>query len=546
MKNWLDKYNDGGYIQPNNNDSNVSLPPGFKGWGYNTKGDNYNPAWNGPVTRMGGTIPGVTGMMYGRTSGLEPLEPNKAQTGRRLKKSSNPEIREIIRDNIPTNLLSELPTEETIEQIKNNEIQRMLNKRSEVVPYVPQSLASKTLDVATNPMTALGYVARGEDIPDNFTAGPRNATDYALDVINPAQYALDATNLVAGTVKGDLGQIGEGILGIAPLGLEAKNLKKTFTNKNITRKPEQSIENFGPDILYGEDVPVGVRKKLIDKAIENPEFKKLRRDYQEVLQNIKDGETWKYNNPQELLLNIENKGKDLFETDNLISLIPEHQRKTSTMINVNRRELDEFRNSADEVFSLKTPGFHPNEGSYVDFEIPYLNKQHSQSIFTEKNTGKPINTIFDIFSGRQKDFSFPKTHEEALSNINKDLDQYLSKQFYNSFEEHSRINFNDILTKNKNGGVIKDNRGQWAHPGKVTQIDSNNITMQGVPYPVLGISDTGDTKMMQPGEDYKFEGNNVTEYPMAKNGSSLVELNQLTNFTNYNTPQPGGWLDKYN
>jgi hypothetical protein len=33
---------------------------------------------------------------------------------------------------------------------------------------------------------------------------------------------------------------------------------------------------------------------------------------------------------------------------------------------------------------------------------------------------------------------------------------------------------------------------------------------------------------------------------MAKNGSSLVELDQLTNFTNYNTPQPGGWLDKYN
>ena len=31
----------------------------------------------------------------------------------------------------------------------------------------------------------------------------------------------------------------------------------------------------------------------------------------------------------------------------------------------------------------------------------------------------------------------------------------------------------------------------------------------------------------------------------AKNGS-LVELDQLTNFTNYNTPQPGGWLDKYN
>jgi hypothetical protein len=32
----------------------------------------------------------------------------------------------------------------------------------------------------------------------------------------------------------------------------------------------------------------------------------------------------------------------------------------------------------------------------------------------------------------------------------------------------------------------------------------------------------------------------------AKQGKSLVALDQLTNFTNYNTPQPGGWLDKYN
>jgi hypothetical protein len=28
--------------------------------------------------------------------------------------------------------------------------------------------------------------------------------------------------------------------------------------------------------------------------------------------------------------------------------------------------------------------------------------------------------------------------------------------------------------------------------------------------------------------------------------NSLVKLDQLTNFTNYNTKQPGGWLDKYN
>ena len=76
----------------------------------------------------------------------------------------------------------------------------------------------------------------------------------------------------------------------------------------------------------------------------------------------------------------------------------------------------------------------------------------------------------------------------------------------------------------KNGSVIKDDRGQWAHPGEVTEIGSNDITMQGVDYPVLGVSDTGDTKMMYPDQDYKFDGEKVTEFPMA---------------------QDGGWLDKY-
>jgi hypothetical protein len=45
--------------------------------------------------------------------------------------------------------------------------------------------------------------------------------------------------------------------------------------------------------------------------------------------------------------------------------------------------------------------------------------------------------------------------------------------------------------------------------------------MQGVDYPVLGVSDTGDKKLMQPGKDYKFKGSKVTEYPK------------------------GGWLNKY-
>jgi hypothetical protein len=96
------------------------------------------------------------------------------------------------------------------------------------------------------------------------------------------------------------------------------------------------------------------------------------------------------------------------------------------------------------------------------------------------------------------------------------------------FSESPKEAMYRTLNKKKNGGwldkysePIRDDRGQWAHPGEVTEIGSNDITMQGVDYPVLGISDTGDTQMMYPGEDYKFDGEKVTEYPMAQGGKKL-------------------------
>jgi hypothetical protein len=73
----------------------------------------------------------------------------------------------------------------------------------------------------------------------------------------------------------------------------------------------------------------------------------------------------------------------------------------------------------------------------------------------------------------------------------------------------------------KNGGQIVDPMGQWAHPGEITTIPSNDITMKGVNYDVLGVSNTGDKKLMKPGKNYKFDGDYVTEYPK------------------------GGWLNKY-
>jgi hypothetical protein len=44
-------------------------------------------------------------------------------------------------------------------------------------------------------------------------------------------------------------------------------------------------------------------------------------------------------------------------------------------------------------------------------------------------------------------------------------------------------------------------------------------------------------------DNSKSSGKSNMRY--AKQGRSLEKKAQFTNFTNYNTPKPGGWLDKY-
>jgi hypothetical protein len=85
----------------------------------------------------------------------------------------------------------------------------------------------------------------------------------------------------------------------------------------------------------------------------------------------------------------------------------------------------------------------------------------------------------------------------------------------------SQLDNQEEVPQYKQGGVIKDDRGQWEHPGEVTEIGSPHITMQGVNEPLIGISDTGHTQYMEPGKDYHFNGKKVTEFPLNKIGGWL-------------------------
>lgn len=84
---------------------------------------------------------------------------------------------------------------------------------------------------------------------------------------------------------------------------------------------------------------------------------------------------------------------------------------------------------------------------------------------------------------------------------------------------------------------IVDKNGQWAHPGKLTAVPTKDgrITMEGVPYPVMGFVPGQPPIMMQPGGRYQFPGKMVYEIPMVRYGGdpSIPDLSNK------------GWLSKY-
>ena len=218
---------------------------------------------------------------------------------------------------------------------------------------------------------------------------------------------------------------------------------------------------------------------------------------------------------------------ELFDLNNV--------RKPSGSIG-NQGATSEGANNILQSLGIKVKGANPNEVTLKEMVEHLKNNPKDAATYKKFLEKEPINVSelpdgsYQINDGHHRATLSYYSGNENIPTIIKNKGEYIKK---------------------KNGGIIKDDRGQWDHPGEITEIGSNEITMQGVPYPVLGISDTGDTQMMYPEEEYEFDGEKVTEYPMARNGrrqeqKGLVNLDQLTNFTNYNKPQPGGWLNKYN
>lgn len=121
-----------------------------------------------------------------------------------------------------------------------------------------------------------------------------------------------------------------------------------------------------------------------------------------------------------------------------------------------------------------------------------------------------------------------------------------------NFDEGGFIPENEELSKyihyiKQKGGPIVDARGQWAHPGKITRIPSNQITMQGVPYPVLGIGNNGQKQMMYPNQEYYFsDADYVDEYPMMNEGGGILNNNITCSNCGWSWKASEGGADPFN
>ena len=329
-------------------------------------------------------------------------------------------------------------------------------------------------------------------------------------------------------------------------------------------EPAAKVDN-APTLKYTDDLSYEAKKDIreLNYKVQSKTDKETRKLGKPHEAQEEYGEGWKYsdevdfNNPEEVAahrkrwIDSQKKGNFLYQNRSF----PLFDETSDVYTNLTRYNLSDYlKKGLDKRFGTIGNDYTTGYGHKgLDYETNYLN-----DYFKDYRVGLPDGSTVPygkLDGSVEIDPSSFNSSDEVVEELRRLAQTRMGDQFNNAFEKTSRIDFGDLLknknrnggwlSKYENGGVIEDNRGQWAHPGEITKINSNNITMKGVNYPVLGISDTGDTKMMQPGKDYKFKGNSVTEFPMAKDGKSLVELNQLTNFTNYNTPQPGGWLDKY-
>ena len=216
-------------------------------------------------------------------------------------------------------------------------------------------------------MTAAGYVARGENLPGRFQLGPRNEHDYAVDWINPLQGAVALSEIPGELGRGEFLEAGLSGLDALDLGTYArgakkvakplmKPIKKTLAKGALkTFEKARDLEKFGKGKV--EDLKMlanDAARSVDDNFIYPIKYRKQIADVKKLHSGLASE------------LGSDEAAKRLsgvlgIDTTNLNypSLttrprIGSHYNSQSNNINMDFRQLNEFKNSDDYMLSPNT------------------------------------------------------------------------------------------------------------------------------------------------------------------------------------------------
>ena len=359
----------------------------------------------------------------------------------------------------PTDPPSEKDKKSVLDYISNmNKDSDMQSARSRansqsIRPSDPkQSFGSKSLEVALNPMTAAGYAARGKDLPDNFSRGPRNPLDYAVDVANPFQYVQDTKNVVQGAATGDGMQFLEGAIGVAPMGLLGDAAKKGL--KSLRKYPTGNVK---------------ILENFIEKGIEQMPNPKIRKQVKEELERFKSKEGQKrlkeigvsddnfkhlddnleiYDNPESNFVAPEVHGVKSDKGETLL------EKQADKIASAGKHDLYPENIAAHEVAHLIQP--NTKEFSTIDKYFDELEVKETIDNFSKDN----LNYAFSDNKGSMGFASQPSKEKFAfLREMRQSMkDKNYIKDVYGDISDSSIIRFMNENPKDRITSFIKNNK----------------------------------------------------------------------------------------
>ena len=319
----------------------------------------------------------------------------------------------------------------------------------EIAPVEDQSIASKTWEVLTNPVTAASYWLNDQRIPDRFSKGERNNLDIATDLFNPFGIVDSAKNAVKETISlpknlynGEYGEAGSNFLNA---GLNTLSVIPALKELKGTKGLNKELENINPSLVDDFSESFGLLGRSAKRFAKTLPIKLLPGHSNRAERALELGNNWNrdwYNNPitQDRLTNIINHSNFLERIDwkNMQEAIKDEAYISHFQSNLGK--INRFLDGKSH-FHNDNKGFSITELKESLDPMAPLNKNGTQSFVDKYQPPSEIkltaihegnHNVYsdDSFSGNIFSSMLNKNHQKPLRNIpaNKlaGYDNYLS------------------------------------------------------------------------------------------------------------------------